>query len=174
MRSLSRCHLGTCGASTCLHGHCTDSQTCACDEEWRFPLRDTQIPRRVLQRAMRVPVELQRTRSLRRVGVSRRPHRSDGECQCLWGFFGERCNQTCSRDTCSGHGECVAKGEKATRLLSRSLRVRRGLPGRSLPAGASTAATEDDDDAAGAGAAGAGVRTGGGVAAAERGRERGE
>ena len=98
---------------------------------------------------------------------------SDGACTCLWGFSGARCDQPCSRDTCGGHGECVAKGrlQAWSKLLSRRLRVRRGLPGGSLRADATTAAEEDADDAAGAGAAGSGLRTAGGVAATECGDE---
>ena len=71
VRSILLSPLGTCGNSTCLHGHCSASQTCICDEESVFPsFSPIQVSRRVLQRAVRVPEQLQRPRTLRRVGVS--------------------------------------------------------------------------------------------------------
>ena len=36
---------------------------------------------------------------------------SDGQCVCLWDFYGETCTENCSDDVnCNGHGTCIAGG----------------------------------------------------------------
>ena len=37
----------------------------------------------------------------------------NGECMCLWGYYGQSCNKRCDdNENCSGHGVCIAEGKK--------------------------------------------------------------